>query len=157
MNVNLSWQEVDTSCTLLASKLKKFYNTDQCKKTTIIAPTRGGLPLATMLAHRLGIQDIAVVTFVDNAGGNKTITRWPKVDMTGFMNLLIVDDIYDSGHTLTFLKNHYYSLFKKNNIRDYSCNTASLIFRDLETNDAPNFFGNRVYHKDWIVFPWEKK
>lgn len=157
MNVNLSWQEIDTSCNLLANKISKIYNTKQKGLTTLIAPSRGGLPVATMLAHRLGIEDVKVVSFSRSIGGSKVVTSWPKLNISDYHNFVICDDIYDSGETMKFLKSYYCSIFKKKKVKNWSCNSATLIFRDLETNGAPDFFGNKVIHKNWIVFPWENK
>lgn len=157
MNVNLSWQEVETSCALLANKISRLYNTREKGLTTLIAPSRGGLPVATMLAHRLNIQDVKVVSFETSLSGSKVVTSWPKIKISDYHNFVICDDIYDSGDTMKFLNSHYTSLLKRKKVKKWSCNTATLLFRDLETNGAPNFFGNRIYHKNWIIFPWEKK
>lgn len=156
MRVTLGWEEVETACSLLSTKIKRTYSEDQRIRTTIIAPARGALPLATMISHRTGIKDIAVVNIRD-VNEKKILDRRPKITYYNGMNLLIVDDIYDSGKTLRYLKGYYISLLEKNKIKKYSCNTASLIFRDLEVNGSPDFFGNKVLHNEWFNFPWEKK
>jgi hypoxanthine phosphoribosyltransferase len=88
---------------------------------------RGGLIPAVMLSHRLNIPFVSQ----SNIGG-----------IVG--NILIVDDICDSGKTL--------KRFKFEN----SVYTATLHHKTTAEYE-PNFFWKLASPNEWIVYPWERK
>jgi len=78
---------------------------------------RGGLPLATCLSHKLKIPLL----------------------LSPCENCLVVDDIADSGKTLS-IHNKYF--------------TAVLIHK-YTTETKPNVHGRMYWKDDWVIFPWE--
>ena len=107
-----TWNEFDKSVELIANKcrFKKF--------SGIYGVPRGGLCLAVALSHKLKIELISKPT----------------------KNSLIVDDVYETGITLTTFKNiegaMFFVLFSK--IKPRWWNTVHLTKKN-----------------QWIVFPWE--
>lgn len=88
---------------------------------------RGGLIPAVMLSHKMNIPFISSANFLKSPG-----------------NILIVDDICDSGKTLKqfqFEENIYTAVihYKK-----------SAIYK-------PNFYWDYANEDKWIVYPWERK
>ena len=108
------------------SELVKDYKENDYKCDYIYGPVRGGLPIAVTLSHRLGIPVILDHNFVKI----KDDTR-----------VLVVDDIADTGKTLSELIGH--------NIITYT------IYYHLQSTVTPNAW---VFEKkgDWVVFPWEE-
>ena len=109
-----TWNEFDKSVDYIA---------DQCKFSRfsgIYGIPRGGLCLAVSLSHKLNIQ----------------IVEKPS------KNALIVDDVYETGITLSKFKNieeaNFYVLFSKK--KPVWWKTVNL------SNKS-----------EWIVFPWENK
>ena len=109
-----TWNEFDKSIEFIANKSKIW------KLSGIYGVPRGGLCLAVALSHKLNI---------------KIIEKPQK-------NSLIVDDIYETGHTLNNFKNiegvNIFVLFSKK--KPTWWNTVNL-----------------SHKKEWIVFPWENK
>ena len=109
-----TWNEFDKSIEFIANKSKIW------KLSGIYGVPRGGLCLAVALSHKLNI---------------KIIDKPQK-------NSLIVDDIYETGHTLNNFKNiegvKIFVLFSKK--KPTWWNTVNL-----------------SHKKEWIVFPWENK
>jgi hypoxanthine phosphoribosyltransferase len=83
---------------------------------------RGGLVIAVYLSHRCNIPLINSL--------NKDIK-----------NVLIVDDIADTGKTLAELK-------------EYNFQTATLYYKSRSII-KPTFIGEEVENDEWVVFPWE--
>ena len=115
----VSWKWVDEQIEVLANKIPR----DKFK--SVAGVPRGGLIPAVMLSHKLGI------------------------DYTPFNHLqeyndevLIVDDISDSGETLTQI-----------GVKGYR--TATLCFR-YSTQYTPDYYGEEIDNDRWIVFPWEE-
>ena len=109
-----TWNEFDKSIEFIANKSKIW------KLSGIYGVPRGGLCLAVALSHKLNI---------------KIIEKPQK-------NSLIVDDIYETGHTINNFKNiegvNIFVLFSKK--KPTWWNTVNL-----------------SHKKEWIVFPWENK
>jgi len=85
---------------------------------------RGGLIPAVMLSHRLSI---------------------PMTQDPTKQNVLVVDDICDSGET-----------FKEFYIEYPNAKFACLHFKPHTSDFRPNFFANGFYSDNWIVYPWER-
>ena len=114
MSRYFSWAEFDKSVDYIANqcKLSKF--------SGVYGVPRGGLCLAVALSHKLNIQLIE----------------------KPLKNSLIVDDVFETGITLSKFKNiegaNFFVLFSKK--KPIWWNTVTL-----------------SYKKEWIVFPWENK
>lgn len=106
----------------------------------IIGLSRGGLPIAVKLSNLTGIPMTPIV-WQTRDGEEQDIVGLKKV-MSKYQNILVVDDICDSGLTFSQIKQclpnaDYYALITKN-VDD--------------VNFATNYMEG---DKRWIVFPWE--
>ena len=114
MSRYFSWVEFDKSVDYIANQYKF------CKLSGVYGVPRGGLCLAVALSHKLNIQLIE----------------------KPLKNSLIVDDVYETGITLSKFKNiegaNFFVLFSKKKPIWWNSVTLS-------------------YKKEWIVFPWENK
>ena len=122
---HVTWEEVDDMVNYLARAIEvsgKSY-------AYIAGVERGGLVPAVMLSHRLDLSMCAIAP--DEKVQDKT-------------NVLIVDEIYDTGETIRKLK----------------VNNPHADFAVLFHNDglpAIDFYAVKKDLVQWIVFPWEKK
>ena len=109
-----SWREFDQSVDYIANQCKEM------KLTGIYGVPRGGLCLAVALSHKLNL---------------KLIEKPLK-------NSLIVDDVYETGITLSNFKNiegvNFFVLVSKK--KPIWWNSVDLSFKE-----------------EWIVFPWENR
>ncbi len=109
-----TWNEFDKSVDYIANQCKLL------KLSGIYGVPRGGLCLAVALSHKLNIQ----------------LIKKPS------KNSLIVDDVYETGLTLS-------------NFKDIE----GAIFYVIISKKKPIWWNtvNLSYKKEWIVFPWENK
>lgn len=128
--------------------------------THILGVARGGLIPAVIMSHNLKKPMIPVCySGSDGAGDDKQFTEievLPDFEKTD--KILIVDDICDSGDTLTKMVKYY----KRQKIEVY---TAVLYYKDnwpqKDANESshgyiPTFYMNRIGPlAQWVVFPWE--
>ena len=114
MSRYFSWSEFDKSVDFIANQLKFK------KLSGVYGVPRGGLCLAVALSHKLNI----------------ILIEKP------LKNSLIVDDVFETGFTLSNFKNiegaNFFVLVSKK--KPIWWNTVTL-----------------SYKKEWIVFPWENK
>jgi len=113
--IYLTWDQVDGLVDKLATQVKsEFTNID-----SIYGIPRGGLIPAVMLSHKLGIP------YSD------------KITLTS----LIVDDICDSGITLTEWEGY---------------TTAVLLHKPHTSCAVPTIYGSTHDSDAWIIYPWER-
>ena len=119
----LEWRDIDDAI----EKLVLNITSSEIKVVAVGGLPRGGLIPAVMLSHRLQIP------FVSQA---------QLQNVTG--NILIVDDICDSGKTLKQFK------FEEN------VYTATLHYKTTADYE-PHFWWKIAPENEWIVYPWENK
>ena len=109
-----TWSEFDKSVDYIANQCKTW------ELSGIYGVPRGGLCLAVALSHKLNIQLIE----------------------KPLKNSLIVDDIFETGITLSNFRN-----------------IEGVNFFVLVSKKKPIWWNtvNLNYSKQWIVFPWENK
>ena len=119
--VYLTWNDINS----LVDKLANEVSQAPVPPRYITGLPRGGLIPAVMLSHKLNIPFVNI----------SLIRALPAVDM------LIVDDIADSGETLEQYKRYP---------------TAVLHYK-LQSEHIPTFFATEIDDTDWIVYPWERE
>tara|TARA_B100000287_G_scaffold138710_1_gene130618 strand:- start:1587 stop:2006 length:420 start_codon:yes stop_codon:yes gene_type:complete len=122
----ITWKEYDEYIERIARWIEK---SDWCLTIgAVYGLPRGGLPIAVSLSHRLGLP--LLMSYDDR----KVVTD---------KQILIVDDIADTGRTLL----HY-----KNEERNIIC---TLHYHDMSIV-RPDFYCENKCDK-WIVYPWETR
>jgi len=134
-NIILSWRDID-----------RFVD-DLCKQvadegyTMVVGLARGGVVPAVMISHKLGIKYDSVV-WQTRDGGLQEIGRLNNI-IVREKKVLIVDDICDSGLTLTQVKANHPDA-------DVAVLTTKV---DTKLVD----YTAKSYYNDerWVIFPWE--
>jgi len=119
--VYYSWEEVEELVDLLAQQIVKSGRQIE----HIFGLQRGGLIPAVLLSHKLGI---------------------PMTQDPTRQNILIVDDICDSGKT-----------FKEFFVRCPNSLFACLHFKPHTSIFNPDYSANKFLSDDWICYPWERE
>jgi xanthine phosphoribosyltransferase len=163
-------------------KIIRELSHDNWKPDYIVGLTRGGLIPATMLSHYLEVplQTLNVSLRDSELGPESNLwmaeeafgyvpfdeqetlkSRW---DISRRKNILIVDDINDSGATLQWIKDDWQSGCLPNETTAWnSVWNKSVRFAVLVNNQASNFKDvdyvgkeiNKLETPAWVVFPWE--
>lgn len=128
----------------------------------ILGIGRGGMIPAAMLGYQYGVRtglypDVATVyawSYMQDGtckvkGGIKI--DWPPAPLVNNWkamgeNVLIVDDLTDTGETLGAFKDFF-----------PRAKTAVLIHKEATATILPYFIGRRDNKGLWYVFPWEKR
>jgi hypoxanthine phosphoribosyltransferase len=117
--VYLDWVSTEALVDCLALNIKL----SNCPPSYISGLPRGGLIPAVMLSHKLNIPFVPL----------SLIESLPVVDV------LIVDDIADSGETLESYQKY---------------NTAVLHYK-IQSEHIPTYYGIEIPNNIWISYPWE--
>jgi len=138
-----SYDMFKDDCSYLIPKLK------QCNFDTIIPIARGGLTFGHFVSTALNIREVYPISSIhyedDVKLDNFIISNIPNLKNS--KNILIIDDIIDSGETiveiLTLLKNKY---------PDTNYSVATLYYKKTAIIE-PQFYAREA--KNWIEFFWD--
>lgn len=116
---------------------------------SIVAIARGGLTLAHFLSQKLNIRTVQSIgsELYDNDTKRDKIKIIDTCDFDGLKKVLVVDDIADSGETLSVIMKH---LENKNSKVEFV--TCTLFYKKTSTY-KPTHWVNEA--DDWIDFFWE--
>lgn len=143
----ISWSEFYRLCVRLYERI----SASGPRPDTIIAITRGGYAPARILADYFGIMDLFSLKIEHYHGPDKmprAVVRYPlKVDISG-RQVLLVDDISDSGETFSVALHHLGGCGVPASLR-----TGVL---HLKTTSAfePDYCAKRIIRWRWITYPW---
>jgi hypoxanthine phosphoribosyltransferase len=143
----LSWAKTVKDSRTLSGLIK-----DSRYKTDIaVAIARGGLVPARILSDYLSIRNLTTIK-VEHWGTaatetEKAVLKFPLCADIKNKNVLLVDDITDTGDTLR-VSIEYLKTFEPKEIR-----TAVLIHKICSVI-TPDYFVRKVEKWKWIIFPW---
>ena len=175
-----SWQDVEDACVNIALQMYK----DGWRPDYIVGITRGGNIPATILSNILDVRCEALkVSLRDAKGGESCETNcWMSEDAFGYnypeetgvtgarwdpkqrKNILIVDDINDTGATFNWIKQDWQGTCLPNETNAWDSVWGSNVrFATITENLSSNFGGvrysvhevNKAEEPVWLVYPWE--
>ncbi len=146
----LSWEEIQS----LVDYLIKTYLTETYDAMLVI--TRGGMVPGCLISEKIDLRNILVAavvyyTDVDQALDKPIFLQFPSDTLLSGKRILLVDDVWDSGRTITAVKER---------LNQVNCfyQTAVLHYkpgRSKFQHDRPDFFGETT--EDWLVYPWDRE
>jgi hypoxanthine phosphoribosyltransferase len=174
-----SWQDVEDACTNIALQM---YN-DWWKPDYIVGITRGGNVPATILSNMLSVRGEALKVSLRDSNGDSETNCWMSEDAFGYVpederetlksrwdiskrkNILIVDDINDTGATFNWIKEDWMSSCLPNEKEAWeSVWHKNVRFATITDNLSSEFDGkvdysvheiNKAEDDVWLVYPWE--
>lgn len=147
----LTWEEVER----LIDHLTPQFETDF---EAMVIVTRGGIVPGGMLAERLDIEDVltASVDFPFEAERKAAkLLAWPQFiqfpeeSQLADRRLLVVDDVWGSGRTITAVKNR---VAATGGI-PYTCVLHYNPYRSLFSQAEPEYYA--AITDAYIIYPWE--
>lgn len=178
--VYVSWNDVQRQ----VQELIRQMWVDQWVPDYVVGITRGGLTPANLISQYLNrpMETLTVKLRDGGEDGDCESSLWMAEDAFGYVpheeqiladfdysirakNILIVDDINDSGATLNWIKNDWPSGCLPDHPRwaeIWGKNVRVAVLYDNESSEStlhPNYAAetiNKFEDPQWIVFPWEE-
>lgn len=183
-----TWRQIQGACLEIARQI----NNDQWRPDYIVGISRGGLVPATLLSHYLNVPMKPLQVSlrdggecVSDCGMAEDALGYPKQDRfvedendiagvlaaagslleegENFKNILVVDDINDSGATIAWIKKDWpasclpndpdWQHVWGNNVR------FAVLTNNLSSNESVEYFAwevNKAEEDCWLVYPWEE-
>lgn len=183
-----TWRQIQGACLEIARQI----NNDQWRPDYIVGISRGGLVPATLLSHYLNVPMKPLQVSlrdggecVSDCGMAEDALGYPKQDRfvedendiasvlaaagslleegENFKNILVVDDINDSGATIAWIKKDWpasclpndpdWQHVWGNNVK------FAVLTNNLSSNESVEYFAwevNKAEEDCWLVYPWEE-
>jgi len=145
--VFLSWKEIETAIQNISEQI----NESGFKPDVIISVGRGGMIPARLISDYIGVSNVQLIE-AKMYTGIGTRNSKPKIGTLSSSihkkNVLIVDDIVDSGLTLDAVVEMLFGQ-KANSIK------AATISVKEHVQRLPRYWSSKVKEEEWIVYPWE--
>ncbi len=173
-----SWNDVEKMCQAIVTQMYK----DNWRPDYIVGITRGGNIPATIISNMIRVPCEALKVSLRD-GGDCESNCWMSEDAFGYVpleeqetyksrwdtarrkNILIVDDINDSGATFNWIVNDWRSSCLPgedvgwNTVFEHNVRFAVLTNNHSSEFDKVSYYGHEVnkFEEDlWLVYPWEQ-
>lgn len=142
--IKYEFSEFEADTKLLAAKVKGF------APEVILAIARGGLTLGHFLAMRLNNRRLFVLNSIhyDDTQKLESLEIFNIPDLQSYRKVLIVDDMIDSGETMSAILSLLQGKFPSVNFK------VATIFYKQNAKFTPDFTLKEA--KEWIEFFWER-
>jgi xanthine phosphoribosyltransferase len=167
----------------LVHNIMRQVTIDLFRPDYVVGITRGGLVPALMISHYLNIPMHTLKVSLRSDPPDTESNGWMAEDAFGYVspedqaiiksrwdpkkrkNILIVDDINDSGATFDWIKQDWIgSCFPDekevwNSVWNHNVKFAVLVDNEASSFEGIDYFGeaiNKVEDPIWIRFPWER-
>jgi len=160
-----TWQDVEHH----TQEILRQIHADAWRPDYVVGLTRGGLVPANLISQYLGCRmETLKVSLRDDTECESNL--WMAEDAFGHemdrvKNILIVDDINDTGATLNYIREDWPSGCFPDNPRwtevwGSNVRVAVLVDNESSKSEIPVSYSavdlNKAEQDSWIVFPWEE-
>jgi len=153
--VYYSWQDIEDMTADIIQQI--VVDKNNFKPDYVVGLTRGGLIPSTMISHYFQVPMHTLEIKLRDHATVPESNKWMASDAVQGKNILIVDDINDTGETLSWIKQDWEKSGKVNwesNVR-----FAVLIENEPSQFGRVNYVSksiNKNENPQWIVYPWEE-
>ena len=157
--IYLNWDDVQTQ----VQDIIRQMHLDGWTPDYVVGLTRGGLSPAVLISQYLDVpMQTLKVSLRDGTDSDCESNFWMAEDATMGKNILIVDDINDSGATINWIRQDWQNESKDPRWADIwggNVRIAVLIDNQASGNEVEISYSaleiNKMEDPCWIVFPWE--
>jgi len=155
--VTVTWQDVEGMCQDIIRQIQLA----NWKPDYVVGLNHGGLVPATLISQYLSCK-METLKVIPTGGDESESNLWMASDAYDGKNILIIDDINDTGSTLSWIKQDWQSGYwptSWDHVWGKSTRVATLYDNEVSKSElAINYSSvtiNTFTEDCWIEFPWE--
>lgn len=143
----VTWEEIYRLCRDVSRQLRAV----DAPLDMIVAIARGGYIPGRLLSDMLGVYDLTSIKIEHYRGAQKqpdTLVKYPlNADISG-RNVLLLDDVCDSGDTFAVAVEHL-----RGSGTPRTLHTAAMQLK-AASGFVPDHYAETVSEWRWIIYPW---
>lgn len=151
----IPFEEIKILSRQVCSQIKQ----SEIKFDCIIGIAKGGNIPATLISYELNVptfKTIQIKSYNNNNERKETVFSSGTLslidELNKYENVLLIDDLADSGKTLSEFHDLYKFLSKR--VKVPNIKTACLYYK-TKSEFRPDYFASSIEDEVWIDFPWE--
>jgi hypoxanthine phosphoribosyltransferase len=141
------WEDIENGILKLAQDIL----VSDYQPSVVIGISKGGVILASLISDILNVPvDLMQLTHwgFGKAEGQVIIKHSPSLSINGH-DVLLIDDVSDTGMTLMTARDELYRLGARN------VRTAVLDYKALSSRYVPDYYAYKWTRWVYIIYPWE--
>ena len=146
--IKFNYEEIENKCKKISDDISKTnFHPDY-----LIGISVGGVFPAIHFARLFNTKNLITIAVKSYDGMERKeiqVINLPNKDLLVGKNILLIDDISDSGNTLKFLLGLLKEEYKVKDIK-----TTTIFVNEKNCNYYPDFYFEKV--NKWIDFPWDR-
>lgn len=148
----LGWEQIEGLCKDVAHQVVQA----ELEVNMVVGLSRGGLIPATIIANILGVRRVGSYQLASYEHGIQGAIQDLEdknhlvASIERAQNVLVVDDIVDSGSTLDYLRSRLWPQGCKIAYAALTCKCHK-----APEGSWPDFTGAQIHEPTWVEFPWE--
>jgi len=154
-----TWSDVESQ----TQEILRQISLSDWRPDYVVGLTRGGLVPANLISQYLEVPMECLKVSLRNDESKPEHNIWMAEDAYHGKNILIVDDINDSGATLSWIKKDWEDFYSSKPEPWKTIWNNTVRFAVLVNNEASEYKRidyssidiNKAEEDSWIVFPWE--
>ena len=152
---DISFEEIQILSHRICSLIEQTNDDFDC----IIGIAKGGNIPATLISYELEVptfKTIQIKSYNDDNERKSTVFSSGTLslidELNKYNNVLLVDDLADSGKTLS----EFHELYKflSNKVKVPNIKTACLYYK-TKSEFKPDYYASSIEEEVWLNFPWE--
>ena len=161
----LTWDDIRTQVSSICRSISA--DAEGWRPDYVVGLVRGGTIPATMISHYFSVPMYALkISLRDSNSMDSETNCWMSEDAVGYnevpsKNILVVDDINDTGKTLKWLRDDWESTYQIagawKHVWGYNVRFATIVDNTSSLIHI-NYAGKSINKKQndvWVEFPWE--
>ena len=143
----VSWERVEELVLELANRIQH----DGYQPDIIIAIGRGGYVPGRLLADYLDSMNLTSIKIEHYVASHKqpvTTIIYPLSTNVTNQNVLLVDDVSDSGDTFTVALEHIQQRSSPKEVR------TAVVHHKRTSSYIPYYYGEELIEWSWLIYPW---
>lgn len=152
-NISLNWDTIKNSVNSNLINFLRLKDIEDFFDYEVIAIERGGVMVASLMQYACD-DNTTFKVLKKPRNAEDTLVLWKNeiksMNLNPLKNILVIDDINDTGKTFLEFEAAFKLAGLKNNVEYFP------LFERYSTKFENTICWNKIIHDEYVIFPWER-